>query len=120
MSEYIKQCKEEEEFYFKEGCYIIEISNSAADPYVSIAKARVEIGQQTRWHWLDDTFERYVILKGRGIVEVGPTNPTEVAPGDVVLIPPQAKQRIRNIGDEDLEFMAICTPRFNHNNYHNL
>jgi oxalate decarboxylase/phosphoglucose isomerase-like protein (cupin superfamily) len=30
----------------------------------------------------------------------------------VVLIPPGAAQRISNTGDDDLVFLAICTPRF--------
>ena len=38
--------------------------------------------------------------------------PQIVAPGDVVLIPPGCRQRIANIGDGDLIFLAICTPRF--------
>ena len=120
MSEHIKRCKQEEEFYFKEGCHIIEVSNTADDPDVSIAHARVEKGQTTRWHWLSDTFERYVIMEGRGLVEVGPDDPVEVTTGDVVLIPPQTRQRITNTGDSDLKFMAICSPRFSHLNYHNL
>ncbi len=120
MSEHIKPCNRDEEFYFKEGCFIVETSNSSHDGDVSIALARVEPGNKTRWHWLDDTFERYVVIKGTGLVEVGAEQPTEVNIGDVVLIPPQTRQRITNIGEGDLEFLAICTPRFSHLNYHNL
>jgi len=120
MSEHIKKCRSEEEFYFKEGCFIIEVSNTADDPDISIARARVEKGKTTRWHWLSNTFERYVILSGKGIVEVGANDPTEVSEGDVVLIPPQTRQRITNSGETDLIFLAICTPRFSHLNYHNL
>lgn len=120
MSDFIKPCRPEEEFYFKEGCFIIEVSNSPDDPDVSIAHARVEQGNSTKWHWLDDTFERYVVLEGQGLVEVGAEEATEVKEGDVVLIPPQTRQRITNIGDGDLRFLAICTPKFSHTNYHNL
>ena len=42
---------------------------------------------------------------------------TEVNSGDVVLIPPGARQRIRNTGSVDLEFLAICSPRFRIENY---
>jgi hypothetical protein len=35
-----------------------------------------------------------------------------VTPGDVVLIPPGCRQRITGMGNEDLVFLAICTPRF--------
>jgi mannose-6-phosphate isomerase-like protein (cupin superfamily) len=106
-----------DEYYTSEGCHIIEISNSPDDPDVSIARARVEPGVTTRWHRLHETAERYVILQGRGRVEIGSLGPKEVAAGDVVLIPPMCRQRITNIGSEDLVFLAICTPRFSNDVY---
>lgn len=101
-----------QEFYFEEGCFITELSNSAADPEVSIARARVPPGVTTRWHRVKDTVERYVILEGKGRVEVGSRPPADVGAGDVVLIPSSAPQRITNTGEGDLIFLAICTPRF--------
>jgi mannose-6-phosphate isomerase-like protein (cupin superfamily) len=56
--------------------------------------------------------ERYLILEGRGRVEVGDGPPEDVGPGAGVLIPPGVRQRITNMGDVDLIFLAICTPRF--------
>ena len=105
------------EFPIEEGCFITELSNSAADPEVSIARARVPPGVTTRWHRVKDTVERYVILEGKGRVEVGTRTPEEVRPGDVVLIPPSCPQRIANIGDSDLIFLAVCTPRFVQESY---
>ncbi|MBI5752573.1 MAG: hypothetical protein HZA59_10585 [Hydrogenophilales bacterium] len=43
------------EFYTPEGCFITELSNSDADPEVSIAQARVPAGVTTRWHRLNGT-----------------------------------------------------------------
>ena len=106
-----------EEYFTREGCYITELSNSAEDPEVSIARARVRPGVTTRWHRLAATAERYVILKGMGRVEVGDLEPRDVAAGDVVSIPPMCPQRIANIGTEDLVFLAICTPRFSQRIY---
>jgi len=100
------------EYFFAEGCYITELCNVPEDSQVSIAQARLEPGKTTRWHFLQETTERYVIVSGRGRVEVGELSPQEVAAGDVVLIPPQARQRIANIGEDDLVFLAICSPRF--------
>ena len=100
------------EFFIPEGCYITELSNTVDDPEVSIARARVEPGVTTRWHRLRETMERYVILEGKGLVEVGSNPAREVAAGDVVLIPPLCRQRIANTGQGDLIFLAICTPRF--------
>jgi mannose-6-phosphate isomerase-like protein (cupin superfamily) len=102
----------ESEFYTDEGCFIIELANTDADPAASIARARVRPGFTTRWHRLKGTAERYVLLSGRGRVEVGDLPPEDVFPGDVVFIPPDIRQRITNLDNEDLIFLAVCTPRF--------
>jgi mannose-6-phosphate isomerase-like protein (cupin superfamily) len=100
-----------------ERCHILEMSNSAADEALSVARARVEPGVTTAWHRVQGTAERYVILEGSGEVELGGRPPEAVGPGDVVLIPPGREQRITNSGDEDLVFLALCTPRFQDGNY---
>jgi mannose-6-phosphate isomerase-like protein (cupin superfamily) len=108
------------EFWFEEGCFITELSNTPDDPAVSIARARVPRGVTTRWHRVKDTVERYVILEGSGRAEVGELPPREVGPGDVVVVPSSCRQRIANIGDNDLVFLAICTPRFERQAYEEL
>jgi mannose-6-phosphate isomerase-like protein (cupin superfamily) len=112
MKEAIRRFDAAGEFYTPEKCYIIELSNTPDDPDVSIARARVEAGVTTRWHRVVGTTERYVILEGKGRVEVGTLPPAEVGTGDVVLIPPSSPQRIANTGSGDLVFLAICSPRF--------
>lgn len=113
----VKSGRSGQEYFFKEGCFIQELSNGLDDPEVSIARARVEPGKVTRWHFLRETTERYVIISGRGLVEVGDQPPAPVTIGDVVLIPPGVRQRIRNVGRDDLVFLAICSPRFLPENY---
>jgi len=100
------------EYFFAEGCFITELSNSSSDPAVSIARARVEPGKTTRWHYLRETTERYVVQEGEGLVEVADLPAQRVGAGDVVIIPAEARQRIRNTGTTDLIFLAICSPRF--------
>ena len=117
MKETIIQQNLTDEFYTAEKCYITELSNTPNDPDVSIAKAKVEPGVTTRWHQLEGTAERYCIISGKGRVEVGRVSPKKVKPGDIVLIPPMCRQRITNIGSEDLVFLAICTPRFSNDAY---
>lgn len=109
-----------DEFDTPEKCYIIELSNTPEDPAASIARARVAPGVTTRWHRLRGTAERYYIVSGRGRVEVGKLQPQEVTAGDIVLIPPMCRQRIANIGSEDLVFLAICTPRFSNDVYEDM
>jgi len=108
------------EYFFREGCWITELWNTARDGKVSVARARVEPGTTTRWHRLRRTTERYLILAGQGRVEVGKLAPRPVGAGDVVLIPPGVRQRIANTGQGDLVFLAICTPRFQGSAYEDL
>lgn len=108
------------EYFFEERCHITEWWNSPDDNEISIARARVEPGVTTRLHRLRGITERYVIIEGRGRVEVGTTHPAEVGPGDIVVIPPELPQRITNIGLSNLVFLAICTPRFTPSAYEDI
>lgn len=108
------------EYYFDEGCHILELLNSNDDPLVSIARARVSSGQTTRWHKLLDTSERYLIIAGEGKVEIGGLEPALVSPGDLVLIPPDTAQRITCTSTDELVFYAICSPRFTKVSYMDL
>jgi len=100
------------EYESAERCWILEVVNDVEDPACSIARARVAPGVATERHWLDGIAERYVIVSGRGCVEVGNLSRADVGPGDVVLIPPNVAQRITNVGAVDLIFYCVCTPRF--------
>ena len=120
MNAVIKSAKNSKEVFTEEQCYIRELSNSADDPDVSIARATVKPGVTTRWHRLNNTIERYCIISGRGLVEVGELPPQTITAGDVALIPAMCRQRITNTGTEDLVFLAICTPRFKDKVYQNL
>ena len=102
------------------GCFVTELSNSADDPDVSIARARVEPGVTTRRHRLKGITERYYIVSGKGRVEIDDLPPRIVNPGDVVLIPPMCPQRITNIGKDDLIFLAICSPRYTQDVYEDI
>lgn len=103
---------ESKEYYFDEGCYILEMLNTESDPEVSIARARVNAGCTTRYHALKGVTERYVIQQGEGLVTVGDGLEQKVQAGSVVLIPPETRQRIKNVGEDALVFLAICSPRF--------
>ncbi len=120
MREQILSMDESDEYFFEEGCFILELSNSSDDPQASIARARVEPGVRTRRHRLDEITERYVILEGQGLIEVAGLAPQTVTPGDVVVIPAGHAQRITNTATTDLVFLAICTPRFSHDRYRDL
>lgn len=71
MNKAVKKFPVDAEYFFKEGCYVTEISNSNEDETVSITHARVETGTSTKWHSLNNTIERYVIQQGQGKVMPG-------------------------------------------------
>ncbi len=106
-----------DEYFFDEGCFILELSNSDNDSGLSIAQARVEPGITTQLHKLDKTIERYVIVEGTGEVILGESKPIKVGKNDVVIIPENHPQSIHNTGNSDLIFLVICTPRFKLENY---
>ena len=103
---------ESDEYYFEEGCFIWELSNSNEDEALSIARARVLPNTATKLHALSKTIERYIILEGYGEVRLGKDKPAKVTVGDVVIIPENCPQAIINTGANDLIFMVLCTPRF--------
>ncbi len=119
---------ESDEYYFEEGCYIWELSNSDTDSDVSIARARVLPQTETKLHRLASTVERYIILQGQGEVTLGQHNEVELSNheahitemvniGDVIIIPENCPQSIKNTGLDDLIFLVVCTPRFVVDNY---
>jgi len=108
------------EFATAERCHITEIANDDGDEAISIARARVEPGVTTAWHALDGVDERYIVVSGRGRVEIGDLDAVDIEPGDVARIPAGARQRITNTGDEDLLFYAVCSPPFSNARYRNL
>ncbi len=102
-----------------ERCRIVEILNDPACPEASLAEATVAPGTVTALHALDGIAERYIIVQGEGRAEVAGVV-AAVRPGDVVLIPPGAPQRIANTGPGPLVFQCLCTPRFRQEAYTNL
>ena len=107
------------EFATDERCYILEWWNDPSDEDVSIARARVAPGVTTALHRVS-VHERYLILEGRGLMRVGELALAEVGAGEVVIIPAGVAQQITNIGDADLVFACICTPRFRPEGYESL
>jgi mannose-6-phosphate isomerase-like protein (cupin superfamily) len=76
----------------------------------SLAEAMLEPGHATERHYHAETEELYVLLAGRGEMEVEGTR-REVGPGDAVLIPAGARHQIR-AGEEELRFLCCCAPPY--------
>ena len=90
---------------------------SKGDSAVSIARARVEPGVTTKAHHLDGIQEIYLIVKGKGRVDIEGLKSAEVVEGDIVVIPSGKSQQITNVGKTDLIFYCVCTPSFMQDRY---
>jgi quercetin dioxygenase-like cupin family protein len=100
-------------YYSGEGCYINERFNVPQVPFGSIAKAIVKPGMITENHTLTETDEWYYILEGLGRMYLNGQCIGDVHPGDIVHIPKNTPQYIKNTGKTDLVFLCFCSPAFN-------
>lgn len=107
------------EFYFEEGCYMTELSNTEEDPALSISRTRIPVGTTTKRHRLNGIVERYIVERGVGDIEIGDVR-THISAGDIVVIPAGESQRLQNNGETDLQLLTLCTPRFRFEAYENL
>ena len=77
----------------------------------SIAHAIIPPGESTLPHLLKRSTELYYILKGVGEMHIE-NESAPVSEGQCILIPPQARQWIRNTGRENLAFLCIVSPEW--------
>jgi len=77
----------------------------------SIAHAIVPVGEATLPHKLERSAEIYYILEGTGEMHIGKEQAL-VRAGQVVHIPPGARQFIKNRGNTDLVFLCIVAPKW--------
>ena len=108
---FIKKTSTCDAFIANDGCEIRELLHPRNDPVdlpYSLALATVDIGQQSYQHKLQQT-EVYHILQGHGRLTID-NEKNEVVAGDVIVVPAEAIQCIKNIGNEPLIFTAIVSP----------
>jgi mannose-6-phosphate isomerase-like protein (cupin superfamily) len=77
----------------------------------SIAHAIILPGESTLPHLLKKSTELYFILDGVGEMHID-NESAPVSQGQCILIPPQARQWIRNTGRENLVFLCIVSPKW--------
>ena len=107
------------EFWTDERCYITELCNTELSPASSLAIARVAAGVTTQLHALTGITETYIVIAGTGNMEVS-GDTFEIRVGDQVVVPAGASQRITAVGEAELRFYCLCTPRFVPDTYVNL
>lgn len=107
----IRKLLECEEFIAGDHTILRELLHPDKQPVAlrySFAHATLPVGQTSTPHALT-TSEIYYILSGQGEMSIdGETQAVE--PGDLIYIPPQARQFVQNTGDVPLVFICIVDP----------
>ena len=108
---YFIKAQDTPEFGTGERCFITELCNTSAAPDASLAIARVAAGTTTQLHLLKRVTETCIVMAGCGDMEVDGQR-FRIGVGDQIVIPAGVAQRVTALGDEDLRFYCVCTPRF--------
>jgi len=75
----------------------------------SVAIATIAVGKASLMHYHPVAEESYYILNGRAKMLLD-NEESELTAGQIVLIPPGARHKIYNTGDQELEFLVVCVP----------
>jgi mannose-6-phosphate isomerase-like protein (cupin superfamily) len=104
-----------EPFITKDGSEIREWAGRAAAPAVnqSLAEATLAPGGATTEHFHRQSEELYLVTAGSGRLRVDGEE-CEIATGDCVVIPPGARHKLWNTGDELLRIVCACSPAYSH------
>jgi mannose-6-phosphate isomerase-like protein (cupin superfamily) len=108
---FIKDLKDCEEFRAGDNTILRQLlhpDKAKLDIRYSLAHAVLYPGKASQPHRLK-TSEVYCILEGEGIMHINDESAT-VHAGQVIYIPPHAKQFIQNSGSSDLKFLCIVDP----------
>nr|WP_199290252.1 cupin domain-containing protein [Leptolyngbya sp. FACHB-36] len=107
----IRKLHDSEEFVAGDGTLLRELlhpDKQSIDLRYSLAHAVLPPGQTSTPHSLT-TSEVYYLLSGRGEMYIDDEVQT-VEAGDAIYIPPQARQFLRNTGDDAIAFVCIVDP----------
>ncbi|HEY8584274.1 MAG TPA: cupin domain-containing protein [Capillimicrobium sp.] len=104
-----------EPFVTKDGSTIREVAGRVSLParQQSLAEATVPVGGATEEHFHRVTEELYWFVAGTGRLRVD-GDEREVRPGDCAVIPPGARHKLVNTGDQPLVLMCCCAPAYTH------
>jgi len=108
---FIKDLKDCEEFIAGDNTLLRQLlhpDKADLDIHYSLAHAVLHSSKASQPHRLK-TSEVYYVLKGEGIMHINEESAT-VRSGQVIYIPPHAKQFIQNTGKLDLKFLCIVDP----------
>ena len=104
-----------EPFITKDGSEIREWAGRVAAPAVnqSLAEASLPPGAATTEHFHRLSEELYLITAGTGRLRIE-AEEQPVRTGDCAVIPPGARHKLWNTGDDVLRVVCACSPAYSH------
>ena len=104
---------EAQPFTTKDGSEIRELLayRNSAIRNQSLAEATLPVGGATQAHYHPKAEEIYYILSGRGRMVIE-SESRDVKALDAIAIPPGARHRLTNTGEEPLVLLCCCAPAY--------
>ena len=104
-----------EPFTTKDGSEIREWAGRAAAPAAnqSLAEASLAPGGATTEHYHRLSEELYLVTEGIGRLRIEGEE-RDVREGDCAVIPPGARHKLWNTGDDVLRVVCACAPAYSH------
>jgi len=111
----VKNLNQVPAFTTKDGSEIRELlaHRNSAIANQSLAEARVPVGGFTAEHYHPVAEEIYYITHGMGRMRIDGEE-REVGEGDAIAIPPGARHKLWNIGNDTLRLLCCCAPAYEH------
>jgi mannose-6-phosphate isomerase-like protein (cupin superfamily) len=111
----LKRYDDIEPFITKDGSEIREWAGRAAAPAVnqSLAEASLQPGGATTEHFHRLSEELYLVTNGVGRLRIDGEE-LEVRQGDCAVIPPGARHKLWNTGQDVLRVVCACSPAYSH------
>jgi mannose-6-phosphate isomerase-like protein (cupin superfamily) len=111
----LKRYDDIEPFITKDGSEIREWAGRVAAPAVnqSLAEASLQPGGATTEHFHRLSEELYLVTNGVGRLRIDGEE-LEVRQGDCAVIPPGARHKLWNTGQDVLRVVCACSPAYSH------
>lgn len=90
---------------------LLHPKNTKIELPFSLAHASLNAFEKSKPHVLHTSYEIYYIISGEGVMYIDEEKKT-VGKDDTIVIPPNAKQYIKNTGSNPLNFLCIVSPEW--------
>ncbi len=92
--------------------YLLLTEGQFGSKNLSITWVECEPGSMQAVHGHPNEEQVYVIVRGRGVMQIG-DEMEEVGPGTLIYTPPGLAHAIKNTGDDPLTYVSATSPPFN-------